>query len=186
MPAESDRTPSGSTTKGRELGFTEAEINTILSAVALSSGSPSKAKRLLEAAGHRCPRRETISHWIRHSHAEEYARIRQEAQPKINAIVTEALDGLAREYTRLQYEAAAKVGEGMDQVTKSTDAAKIARDPAVAGGITQDQPALRKGEPTEIRRVENVADMFKALAQKYPGLIKRVDAEGQLVEVEGT
>jgi hypothetical protein len=34
--------------------------------------------------------------------------------------------------------------------------------------------------------VENVANICKALAQKYPGLVKRVDAEGQLVEVEGT
>jgi hypothetical protein len=168
----------------RELAFTEAEVNTVLSAVALSSGSAAKAKRLLEAAGHRAPRRETISHWMRHSHAEEYARIRHEVQPRINAMLTESLDGLVREYLRLQYEAAAKVGERLEEVTKSTDAAKIARDLAVAAGIAQDKARLRRGEPTEIRRVGSVADIFKALAQKYPGLVKRVDAEGQLVEVE--
>ena len=137
-----------------------------------------------EAAGHRTPRRETISHWMHHSHAEEYARIRHEVQPRINAMLTESLDGLVREYLRLQFEAAARVGERLDEVTKSTDAAKIARDLSVAGGIAADKARLRRGEPTEIRRVENVADIFKALAQKYPGLVKRVDAEGELVEVD--
>jgi hypothetical protein len=56
--------------------------------------------------------------------------------------------------------------EGLSVAQGPACAAKIARDLAVAGGITQDKAALRKGQPTEIRRVENVADIFKALAQK--------------------
>jgi hypothetical protein len=156
--------------------YSDSEIDAGLTAVALCSGSATRASELLRERGTPVGRK-TLSRW-KHTHEDRYRAIHERVLPELNVRLAEVHDALVEAYSELQWEAVEKAREKLPEA-KASELASLMKAGAVGAGINTEKALLRRGQPTEIRRAEDFTELMRTAQRQFPQLF---DFSGLLVE----
>lgn len=147
--------------------YSTEDIERALTAVAIESGSATRARRLLEREGkmERIPPKATIEGWIV-KHTRRYAEIRAEVLPSIRASMAEVHTSLANTLAEIEAEAAEHLKGEIDQMSPK-DRINLVRNFSIASGVHIDKAAILRGEPTAISETRRgLPEIARALASK--------------------
>lgn len=130
--------------------YTDAEVEAGLVALALCSGHRERAAVLVKQEGLDIPP-ETIRSWATKSRVEDYARIREQVAPRLQAELAEVHMALADGAATLEAKTINRLDERLTQGdVEDKDLANILKSTAVAGGIHVEKAQLLKNLPTQI------------------------------------
>jgi hypothetical protein len=163
--------PRGTTIKGDFMPATREKIDDVITALVLSNGSTTEARRRLKEAGVAMGSA-TIA-LIRDRNAALYQQRRQELAPQLEAQVADDLLENAARSTALVGKLIAETGRRLEEGTID-EPARAARDLSQVTQQSVDKRLAIQGRPTEIREVRDVAEIIKALEGK--GIVSVIDA----------
>jgi hypothetical protein len=160
--------------KGRH--YTETEIETGLFALAMASGSPSRASEALALQGLNVPAT-TLDHWRNQIHTLRYERIRDKAYPQVKAKMAEAMEGLFEAQVEVEWQLLKKLEASIEELP-ARDVSGALRNVGVTKALNVDKSAPLRGEPTARVEVSAVDQAEAALAVlRRKGLLVESKAE---------
>lgn len=155
-------------TSGRRRGyeFSPEEIEHALTALALVGGNKNRARELLkhDTTFQRTPDAATLTRW-KHEHAERYATIQTEQAPKIEQGTIATLKAIAQLSAEGQMAATEQTIKRIPDLD-GKDAATVARNLAIAGGVAVDKHLLLEGRPNVIQARPDVERDLESLARR--------------------
>jgi hypothetical protein len=149
-----------------------------LLAVAAFNGNTRRASEFLAGDDLVIPH-QTLWNWANNVHLARYEDIRAERLPRVQAAAAERHMELMDQNMNLE----AKLLEDLDgkrHELAARDISTAARNAAVGTGVHTDKAQLLNGQPTEIRKHRDAAELLRALKEKAPGLF----IEGTVVSEE--
>ena len=172
--ARRDLEPRKRGRKGRH--YTETEIETGLFALAMASGSPSRASEALALQGLEIPPT-TLDHWRHRTHSLRYERIRDKSYPQLKAKMAEEMEALFEAQAKVEWKLLRKLEESIDELP-ARDVPGALRNLGVTKALNVDKSAPLRGEPTARVEVSAVDQAEAALATlRRKGLLIESDAE---------
>jgi hypothetical protein len=152
--------------------YTDQEVEAGLTALALCSGHRERAAELVKETGLEIPA-ETIRSWANRTRVEDYARIREQVAPRLQAELAEVHEALATGAAELEAKTINRLDQRLDQGdVEDKDLANILKNLAIAGGVHVDKAQLLKNLPTVIVK-RDASEVLRKLQSR--GIV--VDAE---------
>jgi hypothetical protein len=150
--------------------WSEAGIANGLAAVALYSGSSTKAARALKEQGLKIPAA-TLHSW-KGRHPEKYQRAQAEVNDRIWSEVGDDWRGIISDATKATAEAVDKARDAIARgdAKEATAFANAAKALSLAGAISTDKSGAVDGRITERKSVHDdrsLAEIFNALSQRF-------------------
>lgn len=154
--------------------YSDKQIEQALAAMAVGSGSPTRAQELLaeQWEGKKPPHVDTLKKWVETYH-EKYAVIRADVLPRMKGKLIDSHADLAQRLADMESEATTLLESKMEDMN-GRDLAILLKHVATASAIHTDKMRLLRGEATSIVRRE-LPEVMRALEAK--GLIIEGTAE---------
>lgn len=157
LPGGADDHPS----KRIEKSYAESEIEAGLLELAMVNGNRRQASERLAERGIEIPAG-TLEGWMKSVHAERYQRIRADVVPRIIQEQRDEFSSLISQHNDNEAKLAEKLANELDALAPK-DIGKAIQQTAVAKGINNQNAALADGRPTEIKRIEDIGDIIRAM-----------------------
>lgn len=174
--AQIERAKQGAAAARKRPEYGLEEVLRGLTAVAYANGNAAKAQRDLMETGWKVSRR-TLLKWSRHSHADDYERIRREILPEVGARVADEHMDLARTANGIAGEMLQRMKGQIGEIP-ARDLPGGIRNVSTTAGIHTDKARDLAGDySTPNKTTRELPEVLRALKDKLGLEVEVIDAE---------